>query len=108
MALVFTTFFIMGLGYLLVRRCLGRITGEKIAWVSFWIAAFGSGELLCKVICGQRVGTTQEEPMDEVRCEVGKEQSRERTDQNDFANNVNQKTSFKRNFPTCCSHLPRG
>ena len=35
MALVFTTFFIMGLGYLLVRQCLGRITWERLAHVSF-------------------------------------------------------------------------
>ncbi len=34
MALVFTTFFIMGLGYLLVRQCLGRIALERFAWVS--------------------------------------------------------------------------
>ena len=52
MALVFTTFFIMGLGYLLVRRCLGGITGEKLAWISFWIAAFGTTMTAAAILSG--------------------------------------------------------
>ena len=38
MALVFTTFFIMGLGYLIARERLGFIVGEKVAWTGFWLA----------------------------------------------------------------------
>jgi hypothetical protein len=34
---------------------------------------------VAKVICGQRVGRTLGEAVNEVRCEVGKEQIRERT-----------------------------
>jgi cytochrome c oxidase subunit 1 len=42
MALVFTTFFIMGLGYLISRERLGRITGEKLGWFAFWLGVLGS------------------------------------------------------------------
>jgi cytochrome c oxidase subunit 1 len=35
MALVFTTFFIMGLGYVLSQEALGRITGRRTAWLAF-------------------------------------------------------------------------
>ena len=38
MALVFTTFFIMGLGYVFAAESLGRITGRSIGWIAFWIA----------------------------------------------------------------------
>ena len=31
LAIVFTTFFIMGLGYLFARTTLGRVVGEKVA-----------------------------------------------------------------------------
>ncbi|HEY7473515.1 MAG TPA: cbb3-type cytochrome c oxidase subunit I [Vicinamibacterales bacterium] len=42
MALVFTTFFIMGLGYALAQESLGRIVGASWAWFAFWLAAAGS------------------------------------------------------------------
>jgi cytochrome c oxidase subunit 1 len=43
MALVFTTFFIMGLGYVMSERALGRpIELKKLAWGSFWLALVGT------------------------------------------------------------------
>jgi cytochrome c oxidase subunit 1 len=42
MALVFTTFFIMGLGYLLADTTLGRLVGRKMAWLAFWLGTAGS------------------------------------------------------------------
>jgi cytochrome c oxidase subunit 1 len=42
MALVFTTFFIMGLGYLLVREALGRLQGVGAAWIGFGVALVGT------------------------------------------------------------------
>ncbi len=41
MALVFTTFFIMGLGYAFSQESLGRITGRGLAWIAF---ALGLGD----------------------------------------------------------------
>jgi cytochrome c oxidase subunit 1 len=52
MALVFTTFFIMGLGYLLVRQCLGRITWERLAHVSFWVATAGTVMTAAAILSG--------------------------------------------------------
>ncbi len=42
MALVFTTFFIMGLGYVLARESLGRVVGERAGWLGFVLAVGGS------------------------------------------------------------------
>jgi cytochrome c oxidase subunit I len=43
MALVFTTFFIMGLGYVVAEGTLGRpIVMKKFAWGSFWVALIGT------------------------------------------------------------------
>jgi len=43
MALVFTTFFIMGLGYVFARTTLGHDrVNERVGWVSFWIALGGT------------------------------------------------------------------
>lgn len=42
LGLVFTTFFIMGLGYLFARETLGRLALESWAWASFWVASFGT------------------------------------------------------------------
>ena len=42
LGLVFTTFFIMGLGYLLARRCLGRVEWERLAWASWYLAVGGT------------------------------------------------------------------
>lgn len=43
MAIVFTTFFIMALGYVFARTALGRaISGERLAWASYWVALVGT------------------------------------------------------------------
>src|SRR5262245_30492924 len=43
MALVFTTFFIMGFGYIVAEQALGRrMPYQRLAWVSFWIAVAGT------------------------------------------------------------------
>lgn len=43
MALVFTTFFIMGFGYVVAERSLGRaLPHERLAWGSFWLAVVGT------------------------------------------------------------------
>jgi cytochrome c oxidase subunit 1 len=41
MALVFMTFFIMGLGYALTEASLGRLIGLKTAWTAFWMGVIG-------------------------------------------------------------------
>jgi cytochrome c oxidase subunit 1 len=44
MALVFTTFFIMGFGYVVATRTLNRrLVAPGLAWVGFWLALVGSG-----------------------------------------------------------------
>ena len=53
MALVFTTFFIMGLGYALSQATLGRITGRRTAWFGFWVAAAGSVMAAVTILRGQ-------------------------------------------------------
>src|SRR5262245_57847327 len=53
MALVFTTFFIMGLGYVFASESLGRITGRGIAWGAFWIAVGGSAMAAVTILRGQ-------------------------------------------------------
>ena len=53
MALVFTTFFIMGLGYVLAQEELGRITGRGAAWFGFWLAAAGSVAAAITILRGQ-------------------------------------------------------
>jgi cytochrome c oxidase subunit 1 len=42
LALVYTTFFIMALGYFVLETTLGRIAGPRWAWAAFWIAVIGS------------------------------------------------------------------
>ena len=43
MALVFTTFFIMGVGYVVAECALGReVPYRRLAWASFWIAVVGT------------------------------------------------------------------
>jgi cytochrome c oxidase subunit 1 len=42
MALVFTTFFIMALGYIVVRRERGSIKWPGFSWTMFWVALFGT------------------------------------------------------------------
>jgi cytochrome c oxidase subunit 1 len=41
MALVFTTFFIMALGYAMAQRENGRLATMRFAWTSFWTATLG-------------------------------------------------------------------
>lgn len=53
MALVFTTFFIMGLGYAVAQSALGRITGRGAAWFGFWLAAAGSVAAAVTILRGQ-------------------------------------------------------
>ena len=53
MGLVFTTFFIMGLGYAFSRASLGRVTGERVAWASFWIAVVGTAVAAATILSGK-------------------------------------------------------
>jgi len=53
MALVFTTFFIMGLGYACSEAALGRIVGRRAAWVGFWLALTGSTATAYTILSGQ-------------------------------------------------------
>jgi len=53
MALVFTTFFIMGLGYLFVRECLGRLVPERLGWTSFWLSVVGTAITTLAILSGQ-------------------------------------------------------
>jgi cytochrome c oxidase subunit 1 len=54
MALVFTTFFIMGLGYVLATRALGRpLPLPRLAWVSFWVALAGTLAALWAILWGK-------------------------------------------------------
>lgn len=41
-ALVFTTFFIMALGYIVAETTLGRVAGRAWAWAGFWVALVGT------------------------------------------------------------------
>ncbi len=41
-ALVFTTFFIMAIGYIVAETTLGRVAGKAWAWAGFWIALVGT------------------------------------------------------------------
>ena len=53
MALVFTTFFIMGLGYAICQAQLQRIVGMKAAWLGFWLAAVGTVAAAYTILTGQ-------------------------------------------------------
>jgi len=53
MALVFTTFFIMGLGYVFAQESLGRIAGRGAGWAGFWIATAGSVMAAVTILRGQ-------------------------------------------------------
>lgn len=52
MALVFTTFFIMGLGYLIARENLGRLEWEGFAWVCFHIGWVGTAMAALAILSG--------------------------------------------------------
>lgn len=53
MALVFTTFFIMGLGYAVCHAQLQRIVGMKTAWLGFWMAVVGAVAAAYTILTGQ-------------------------------------------------------
>jgi len=53
MALVFTTFFIMGLGYALCYAQFGRIVGMKAAWFAFWLALVGTVGAAYTILAGK-------------------------------------------------------
>lgn len=53
MALVFTTFFIMGLGYVLSQETLGRITGRRTAWFAFYLALAGTVGAAATILAGK-------------------------------------------------------
>ncbi|HVS14116.1 MAG TPA: b(o/a)3-type cytochrome-c oxidase subunit 1 [Thermoanaerobaculia bacterium] len=52
MALVFTTFFIMGLGLVFARAELGRVVTERWAWAGFWVAALGTAITTAAILSG--------------------------------------------------------
>jgi cytochrome c oxidase subunit 1 len=53
MALVFTTFFIMGFSYVVMRSQLGRIASERWAWIGFWIALLGTALAAATILAGK-------------------------------------------------------
>jgi len=53
MALVFTTFFIMGLGYVFAQESLGTIRGRGVAWAAYWIAVAGSATTAVTILGGK-------------------------------------------------------
>jgi cytochrome c oxidase subunit I len=54
MALVFTTFFIMGLGYLIARTSLNRpLVSERFGWIGFWIALTGTTLAAAVILLGK-------------------------------------------------------
>ena len=53
MALVFTTFFIMGLGYALARETLGRVAGTRLAWAGFVLALAGTAAAAATILAGR-------------------------------------------------------
>ncbi len=53
MALVFTTFFIMGFGYVLAQELLGRIVGRGAGWFALVLAAVASVAAAVTILRGQ-------------------------------------------------------
>lgn len=52
LALVFTTFFIMALGYVVVETTLGRVAGLRWAWGAFWTALVGTVTTTLAILSG--------------------------------------------------------
>jgi cytochrome c oxidase subunit 1 len=52
LALVFTTFFIMAIGYLVADSALGRIRGTVYAWTGFWVALIGTVMTTLAILSG--------------------------------------------------------
>jgi cytochrome c oxidase subunit 1 len=53
MALVFMTFFIMGLGYVFASACFGRLVGERSGWAAFWLGVAGSAAAAATILAGR-------------------------------------------------------
>jgi cytochrome c oxidase subunit 1 len=54
MALVFTTFFIMGLGVVIATRCLDRpLRLPRTAWTGFWLAVAGTAAAAWSILWGK-------------------------------------------------------
>ena len=54
MALVFTTFFIMGFGYVVATRALNRpLASPRIAWTGFWVALLGTSLAAGSILAGK-------------------------------------------------------
>jgi cytochrome c oxidase subunit 1 len=53
MALVFTTFFIMGFGYVLAQEGLGEIRGRTAGWIAYWLAVAGSVSAAATILLGK-------------------------------------------------------
>jgi cytochrome c oxidase subunit I len=54
MAIVFTTFFIMGFGYVVAQHGLGdALAMRRTAWASFWIAVVGTVAAVTVIIAGK-------------------------------------------------------
>jgi len=54
MALVFTTFFIMGFGYVVARHALDReVVAPGLAWGSFWVASAGTLAAAAAILSGK-------------------------------------------------------
>ena len=54
MAIVFTTFFIMGFGYVVARQSLdAALAMRRTAWASFWMAAAGTLAAVAVILAGK-------------------------------------------------------
>jgi len=54
MALVFTTFFIMGFGYVVIQGALRQeVKGAGVAWAGFWTALVGAGLAVWAILSGK-------------------------------------------------------
>lgn len=53
MAIVFTTFFIMGMGYALARSALGRLVGVRWAWAGYGLAIAGTIAATAIILAGK-------------------------------------------------------
>ena len=52
MALVFTTFFIMALGYMVMDSTLGRVASPRWAWTGYWCAVIGTVVTTVAILSG--------------------------------------------------------
>ena len=53
MGLVFTTFFIMGLGYVFARVAFGSVKTPRLAWFSYWLALAGTLAAAVTILAGK-------------------------------------------------------